>query len=680
MRLTATEEAPMNPGVVEQPELPETPEAHAPAKGELDLRLLATSLLLRWPLVLALTCLGAGGGLFASQQIQPHYQARTVLLRHNKNTNVSPDIYFEPNLRTLLETVKLRGNLKDLKRKLGLSLSDEALFKAIDIQPGNRNDIIQIIATAPTPKQAAAMANGISEIFQHSSAMVSRSVAERVWRFRTGERQNLTSELKAAQNKLAGFQAQHQISFYSDTTRLLLEQIKQFELDQNNAKLTLQSSRLTLAEMQKEIKKRPENIRVMSTVRYRSRVRYDELQDQLKGLLEKYTETHPKVLALRAQLESLGRQLEQPSQAIPEEESFGMDPVVRELKIKQAELAAGLSGGERQILSLEGTIRSHKTRLAKLATLEKDVENLRRDIDRVNENLRENDARLAEAAHAMRANISSFDIVDPATPPDDPLPTRRKLLLLAGLGAGLLLGLGLPLGMELADFRLKSPRQFVGMGLAYLGLLPMRTPKTQVHYQQQWLLFVNRLLFQLDALSGNGPRLLLVASNQAAEGRSSVTDQILATLRYRGGQYVHIRPRQTSDTGHQDLTGWLQSRETLLPFPLQIDNQIQRYTTEHNENTQVLPLLLDKLPELFERHHQAKYLIWELPELNENLPWLLMLAPAASALLFVSRFRGASTFFLKQAFKEVKTLSPELPCYGLLNQVPWAYRGLNGAL
>jgi hypothetical protein len=210
--------------------------------------------------------------------------------------------------------------------------------------------------------------------------------------------------------------------------------------------------------------------------------------------------------------------------------------------------------------------------------------------------------------------------------------------------------------------------------------LQLRNRKSQVLYQQQWLLFFNRLLFQLEALTGDGPRLLLVASNQPGEGRSFVSDQFLATLRLRGGQYVHIRPRQTTDTGHQDLTGWLQSRETLLPFPLQIDNQIQRYTTEHNEKTQALPLLLDKLPELLERHHQAKYLIWELPELNENLPWLLMLAPAASALLLVSRFRGASTFFLKQAFNEVKTLSPDLPCYGLLNQVPWAYRGINGAL
>lgn len=671
----------MNPGVLDTPELQDVPETASPTRGGgLDLRLLAISLFRRWPLALLLASLGTAGGYFASTQIQPKYQARTVLLRHNKNTNVNPEMYFEPNLRTLLETVKLRGNLENLKAQLKLPLSDEALFKSIDIQPGNRNDIIQIIATAPTPTQAADMANGISAIFQNSSAKVSRSVAERVWRFRLGERKNLQAELQKAQNKMAAFQAKHQISFFTDTTRLLLEQIKQLELDQNNARLALQSDRLALSEMQSTIQKRPENIRVMSTVRYRSRVRYDEMQDQLKGLLEKYTPDHPKVKALEAQLQTLGREIANAGPAIPEEESYGMDPVVRELKIKQAQVAAGLSGGEKQILSLEAAIKNNKARLAKLATLENDFENLRREIDRVSENLRENDARLAEATHAMRANISSFDIVDPAVPPEDPLPTRRKLLLIAGLGLGLLLGLGLPLGIELADLRLKSPRQFAGLGLTCLGLLISRNRHSLSLYQQQWLLFINRLLLRLEAQPAAGPKLLLVAGGRPGEGRNFVTEQILDTLRFRGGQYVHIRPLRPSDSGHQDLTRWLQSRDALLPLPLRQDSQIQLYTTVHDERSRSLPLLADKLPELLERHAQARYVIWELPELTENLPWLLMLGPTASAFLLVGRFRGSSTLFLKAALQELKTLSPELPCFGLLNQVPWPYRGMGGVV
>jgi putative inorganic carbon (HCO3(-)) transporter len=75
--------------------------------------------------------------------------------------------------------------------------------------------------------------------------------------------------------------------------------------------------------------------------------------------------------------------------------------------------------------------------LRQYALLEKDFNNLQREIDIIAENLRENEFKLAEAENAMQGNISSFDILERASVPTDPLPTRRKLLLLASLIAQL---------------------------------------------------------------------------------------------------------------------------------------------------------------------------------------------------------------------------------------------------
>lgn len=660
----------MSSGVIEAPD---HLEVDSPSGG-FDLRLLGITLLRRLPLTLALAGLGLGAGVWASGRIHAKYQAHTVLLRHNKNTSVNPDIYFEPSLRTLLETVKLRGNLDDLKRRLQTRIDDEQLFRSIDIQPGNRSDIVQISATADNPQMAARMANGISEIFQRSSAGVSRSVAQRVWRFRSGERQTLKTQLQLAQNRLSSFERAHQVSFFTDTTRLLLEQIKQLELDRNNARLAQESNQLQLQAIRQQLKGRPENIRVTSTVRHRSQVRYDELKDQLKGLLERYTEDHPQVIALRSQLAALDQQLHHAPTPEPEEESFGMDPVVRELKIRQAELTSGLEGGEHQVRSLAEEIKRHQQRLASLSGLEKDFNTLHAEIERISENLRDNDARLAEAENAMRSGISSFDIVEPASVPEDPLPSRRKLLVIAGLGLGLLLGLGLPLAVELLDRRLKSSLQFAGIGLECLGQLPQREQRSQNLYFQQWLRFVNRLLLRLDA--GQSPRLLLVAAPRPLEGRSFVSEQLIDTLRFRGGQIVHVRPQRAEDNDQHDLTTWLQTHDALLPFALRCDSQTQLYTTRHDTAGRQLPLLREKLAELLARHSQAQYLIWELPPLEQQLPWLLMLAPAASALLLVGRFRGVGSGRLRGWIGELTELTPELPRFGLLNRVPWAYRQL----
>lgn len=649
------------------------------APAGIDLRLIAITLLRRLPLTLLVLMICSGAGLWAASGVKPRYEARAILLRHNKNNSVNPDIYFEPSLRTVLETVKLRQNLEGLRRRLKLTLSDEELFAAIDVRPGNRSDILHILASADDPKLAAGIANGISEIFQQSSSGLSRAVAERVWRFRSAQRQALLKELGLAQNKLEAFQRKHQISFFEDTTRLMLEQIKQLELDQNNARIQLQKDRLRMSAISSELAQRPENVRVTSTVRHRTRVRLGELQSELKALLERYTEANPKVISLRRQIDAVETQLNAEAQLPPEEESFGMDPVVRELKIKQAEINAGLSGGQSQVESLGTTIQSHHARLNKLSGLEKDFGRLKRDIDRISENLRENDYRLAEAENARRSEISSFDVVERATAPADSLPTGRKLLAVAGLAAGLLLGLLLPLGVELADLRLKSPLQFQGLGLRFLGLLPQRTRRSQLVYSQLWLLFINRLLLSLEGLPG--PRLLLISSDRSGEGKHFVCEQLLDILRFRGEQIVHIRPDalvpDTSPAAN-DLSEWLQLRDALLPFPQRSDSQTQTYSYHLDDPVLQRPLLRDKLPELLARHSQAGYILWELPPLNEHLPWLLMLSPAASAMLLVARFRGSWTPSLRARLAELRSLQPDLPLFGILNQVPWAYRQLRG--
>ena len=141
---------------------------------------------------------------------------------------------------------------------------------------------------------------------------------------------------------------------------------------------------------------------------------------------------------------------------------------------------------------------------------------------------------------------------------------------------------------------------------------------------------------------------------------------------------MHIRPALDTDSGHQDLTPWLQSHQESLPLPLRADSQTQVYTTSLNEKAQQRPLLLDKLPELLQRHQEVSYILWELPALEDHLPWLLMLAPMASALLVVTRFRSVLTRQLKGELAELRALTPQLPAYALLNQVPWAYRNLKG--
>lgn len=660
-----------------EPELQDelTPPAPSGDSPLLDWRLLLLRSLygLHWIVLCTLVC--GALGFWLSQQVQPRYEARTVLIRHNKNTNVNPDIYYEPSLRTMLETVKVRENLSWLKQDLALEASEEDLFKQIDLRPGNRNDVIQLLVTADDPALAARMANRMAEIFQVSSAGISRSVAERVFRFRQAQSAALQEKMQAAQQKLAAFQARHKVAFFKEQTRLVMEQIKQLELDASRAQLQIQQDGLQLQSIASALAGRPEEIRVTSTVRHRTRVRIEELRTELRGLQERYTAQNPKVLAVQQQIQVLEDSLKAPEPLLPEEESFAMDPVVKELKIRQAELSSGLNGSRQSVSSLQQQIQQQQARLRQYALLEKDFNNLQREIDIIAENLRENEFKLAEAENAMQGNISSFDILERASAPTDPLPTRRKLLLLAALAAGFVLGLAGVLLRTLLEPRLLSPQQLTALQWPCLGVY-LRAPERHAHQLQQshWL-SLQHFLTKIDALApAEGPLLVLIASDQSLLPEQHFALRLRQTFEARGKQLVWISAPQPAEplTGQESLNTWLHQAAAPAPEPLTLQDT-RRYTYTPGEEGLILP---ERLQALRQRHLQADLILWHLPVLTDQLPLILSLGLGSDVLLLETRFKSTPRAYLRHLRQALQQVAASLPVYSLLQDLPWSYRYL----
>lgn len=572
-----------------------------------------------WVLLCAI--LGTLGGYFLATRIQATYEARTVMIRHVRNTNVNASLYHEPEIRTILETVKLRENLEVLKARLDLEESTETLFKQIEVKPGQRSDIIQILAQAETPEKAAAMAQTMSEIFQSSSAGLSQNVARRVYAFRLSQRKRFEQRLKEAQDALSRFQKKHKVAFFEDSTRLLLEQIKQLELDLERAKLQQGRDKEAIASIAQKLSQRPENIRVTQTVRYRNRVRYQELESELNALLQRYTPENPKVIALQTQMKALTETA--PAAGIQEEESYGMDPVVRELKIDQAERMTAMEGHARTIQQLKNQIAAQRQQLNKLATLESDVANLQRHIDRENENLRENDYRLSESENDMEARISAFDILEPATPPEHPLPTRRKLILLMGFVAGTGLGVGSSALRSILLTRLRYPEQITQMGLEDLGVLSERDPAQSLALGYR----ITQLHKNLPA--AEKPALVLVSSPITGQSQAFMA----ACQQWFQKQERKVAIIQsathpvlpTHDVGH-----WLYSPDSPFPLSTQSTGNVSSYVFQKQAQ---LPRL-DKLS-AFATQESVEVIFWEIPSPAEAHDLFIQLSAQAQHMIWV---------------------------------------------
>lgn len=571
--------------------------------------------------ILLCAVFGAVGGLGLAWNIAPTYEARTVMIRHIKNTNVNASLYQEPEIRTLLETVKLRENLLTLKTRLQLDASPEALYQRIDVKPGQRSDIIQILATAPTPQEASAIAQTMSEIFQASSAGLSQNVARRVYQFRLTQRKRFEERLQAAQQALSQFQKKHNIAFFEDSTRLLLEQIKQFELDLERARIAQNRDKEAIASIDAKLQQRPENIRVTQTVRYRNRVRYQELASELKGLLQRYTPENPKVIALQTQMQAL--KAEGDTAGIPEEESYGMDPVVRELKIDQAERMTAMGGHQRTIQQLQKQIKDLRGQLKKLAILESDVANLQRQIDRENENLRENDYRLSESENDMEARISAFDILEPASAPEAPLPTRRKLLVLAGGFLGALTGMAGSLGSTLLKPNLSDARQVEALGMEYLGSL-------SPHNHAISLALGYRMVNLGKALADSETPSLILISGTSPERSRQFMDACKHWFSQQEIKIACVQPPDRPVLPTHDLGHWLYEKDAPLPCPLQKEAHLSSFAFVKQNR---LPLL-NKLSQLASPD-PIQLILWELPSPAVSHDLFIQLSAQAQTMIWV---------------------------------------------
>lgn len=108
--------------------------------------------------------------------------------------------------------------------------------------------------------------------------------------------------------------------------------------------------------------------------------------------------------------------------------------------------------------------------------LENQATTLRTQYQSVADNLlkAENDARMASEQRGEHLSL-----VEPANLPDHPFFPNRPLLIGAGAGAGLVLGLLLAFGLELVNRPVRSPKQVESLGLPVIGVVPLLKTKTK---------------------------------------------------------------------------------------------------------------------------------------------------------------------------------------------------------
>jgi succinoglycan biosynthesis transport protein ExoP len=183
-----------------------------------------------------------------------------------------------------------------------------------------------------------------------------------------------------------------------------------------------------------------------------------------------YNDTHPDVIAARErvnQMRKLSQQNADTGSPIQEQISANNNAIHQLMGQRDETLSranAAMAGQARAPAIMEQAMQ-----------LESRASALRNQFQQVSENLlkAQNSSRMASEQRAERLSL-----VEPANLPDRPFSPNRPLLIAAGAGAGLVLGLLVALVLELLWKPVRSPRQLEQLGLPVLGMVPLIKTKS----------------------------------------------------------------------------------------------------------------------------------------------------------------------------------------------------------
>ena len=268
---------------------------------------------------------------------------------------------------------------------------------------------------------------------------------------------------------------------------------------------------------------------------------------------------HPDMLSLRSRIEELDRQISRE----------GAQAAGGRASTLLAEYRAALSAESAlrsRVAGLKGSVLDLRGRSIRYNILQREVDTNRGLYDALLQ-------RYKEIGVAGGVGVSPVSIVDRASVPGGPFRPDLLFNLLAGLGLGLLAGIGAALALEFLHDTIKSREDVrTKLNLACLGIVPRRRGQGSVvedlkdpssAVSEAYAAVLAALRFSTEH---GAPKIMLVTSTVASEGKSSSAFALAQNNARRGESVLLIdadlrRPAFRGASNRQGLTKLLTNEE-----------------------------------------------------------------------------------------------------------------------
>jgi polysaccharide biosynthesis transport protein len=361
----------------------------------------------------------------------------------------------------------------------------EDMLKRITAQPVKDTEILKVKVTAKSPEEAQTVANVLVETFIERMTSLVREEQSTVRQFIGKRLEESQRDLEKAETQLKQYKQNEKIVAPSEETKAIIEQMSTITKMEAENEVALISAQAMLSSVDRQLATQKPGFIADSPLIQQYKGDLAEKEVQLVGLLEKYTDKHPHVIAKKAAIEETKSKLDLEINRIVNAEAPSANPVHQALVQNKLQSEAGIAIETAKKNAIEQMMAKSEKLLIQFPTKEQGLARVIRDRNVALEIYvmlakRHEEARISEAMQPTEVQI-----IDVAIPPEEPIKPRKILNVVIAAILGLIAGIAWAFFLEYINKSIRNAEDVqTYLDLPVLGNIPDFDSKHKLVTQQ----------------------------------------------------------------------------------------------------------------------------------------------------------------------------------------------------
>lgn len=441
----------------------------------------------RWLIVLLVLCAGFLSGVL-SILMKPVYEAKTRICvkdLQSEQLSILAELGGMPKnqIANYVEILKSRTIMQETARSLRLNADPysqdfEDLQNSLNVLPIQGTDLIEIRVQSTDKSKAVHVANALVDSFIQRNLQGNQQEARNAREFVDDQINKVYLDLAGSEKRLEAYKKSNHILDPAGESAELIKELSDLDKEASETEVALHETNARLEGLKSQLGSEKEYITATQTfnenplvIEYRQKLA--DLEVALAAALEKYTDRHPTVIQLKAQIDEIKQEMTKEVARVLSSETVSPNPthqtIYQQILLMQVER---LSGEERK-KALQNAIKDKEASYQALPQKEMDLTRLVREKTILENTFITLKNKNQEFRIAERSTRSDIDIIDRAIVPQDPVKPKKTLNVLVAMFIGLFVGSVIALLLEYIDTTIKNVEELERLlDLPIIGQIP----------------------------------------------------------------------------------------------------------------------------------------------------------------------------------------------------------------